>query len=43
MGQVLFVLDQLTPAFTNATASGVWSITNGTGTASITAGGVVKV
>ena len=30
-----------TPAFTDATAGGTWSITNGTGTASITAGGVV--
>ena len=30
-----------TPAFTDATAGGTWSITNGTGTATITAGGVV--
>ncbi|HOZ76948.1 MAG TPA: proprotein convertase P-domain-containing protein [Ferruginibacter sp.] len=30
-----------TPAFTNATAGGVWSIISGTGTASITIGGVV--
>ena len=30
-----------TPAFTNATAGGTWSITNGTGSATITAGGVV--
>lgn len=29
-----------TPAFTNTTVGGVWSITNGTGSASITAGGV---
>ncbi len=29
-----------TPAFTDATAGGTWSITNGTGAASITAGGV---
>ena len=31
-----------TPPFTDATAGGVWSVTNGTGSASITAGGVVK-
>lgn len=30
-----------TPAFTNSTAGGTWSITNGTGSATITAGGVV--
>lgn len=30
-----------TPAFTNATAGGTWSITNGTGSATISAGGVV--
>jgi|GEM_PF-1000908 len=30
-----------TPAFTNAIPGGVWSIINGTGTASITTGGVV--
>ena len=30
-----------TPAFTDATAGGTWSITNGTGTASITSAGVV--
>ena len=30
-----------TPAFTNATPGGTWSITNGTGTASIDANGVV--
>lgn len=30
-----------TPAFTNSTPGGVWSIINGTGTASITAGGIV--
>lgn len=29
------------PAFTNATAGGTWSITNGTGSATISAGGVV--
>ena len=34
-------VNQQTPAFTNATAGGTWSITNGTGTASIDAGGVV--
>lgn len=31
-----------TPAFTDATAGGVWSITNGTGAATITAGGVAS-
>ena len=31
----------LTPAFTDATPGGVWSVTPGTGTASITANGVV--
>lgn len=30
-----------TPAFTNATAGGTWSIVNGTGTATISAGGIV--
>ena len=30
-----------TPAFTDATAGGTWSITNGTGSATISAGGVV--
>ncbi len=30
-----------TPAFTNASGGGTWSITNGTGSATITAGGVV--
>jgi len=30
-----------TPAFTDATPGGVWSIANGTGTATITAGGIV--
>jgi len=30
-----------TPAFTNATAGGTWSVTPGTGTASISAGGVL--
>jgi hypothetical protein len=30
-----------TPAFTNATPGGTWSITNGTGSASITSGGIV--
>lgn len=30
-----------TPAFTNATGGGTWSITNGTGSATISAGGVV--
>jgi len=30
-----------TPAFTNATAGGTWSVTNGTGTATINAGGVL--
>src|SRR6185503_10595467 len=30
-----------TPAFTDVTAGGTWSITNGTGSATITAGGVV--
>ena len=30
-----------TPAFTDATASGTWSILNGTGSATITSGGVV--
>ena len=34
-------LNTSTPAFTNTTIGGIWSITNGTGTASITAGGVV--
>ncbi|WP_264522348.1 fibronectin type III domain-containing protein [Flavobacterium sp. N1994] len=30
-----------TPAFTNPNAGGTWSVTNGTGTATITAGGVL--
>lgn len=31
-----------TPAFTNPNAGGTWSVTNGTGTANITAGGVLN-
>ncbi len=34
-------VNAITPAFTDATAGGVWSIQNGTGTAIITQGGVV--
>src|SRR5690606_1403176 len=34
-------LNSTTPAFTNATPGGTWSITNGTGSATITTGGVV--
>jgi hypothetical protein len=40
-GEAEVCVNLTTPAFTNATAGGVWSITNGTGTASITTGGIV--
>ena len=40
-GALSVCVNSTTPVFTNATPSGVWSIINGTGTASITAGGVV--
>ncbi|MFT3680741.1 MAG: Ig-like domain-containing protein [Ferruginibacter sp.] len=40
-GTTAVCVNAQTPAFTNATAGGSWSIINGTGTASITSGGVV--
>jgi subtilisin-like proprotein convertase family protein len=40
-GAAAVCVDATTPVFTNATPGGVWSIINGTGTASITAGGIV--
>jgi subtilisin-like proprotein convertase family protein len=40
-GAATVCVNSATAAFTNATAGGVWSILNGTGTASITPGGIV--
>ena len=40
-GATAVCLNSSTPAFTDSPVGGIWSITNGTGTASITAGGVV--
>ena len=40
-GQQQYVSAHQPPAFTDATAGGTWSITNGTGTASISAARVV--
>lgn len=41
-GAVAICLGVNSPAFTNASSGGIWSITNGTGTATITTGGVVS-
>jgi len=40
-GAISVCVNTMTPAFTDATSGGVWSITAGTGTASITASGIV--
>ncbi|MBL0357018.1 MAG: Ig-like domain-containing protein [Chitinophagaceae bacterium] len=40
-GAATVCVNSTTPAFTNATAGGVWSILNGTGTASVNVGGIV--
>ena len=40
-GAATVCIGSATPAFTDATAGGTWSILNGTGSATITAGGVV--
>jgi len=40
-GSSTVCVNATTPAFTDATSGGTWSITNGTGTATITSGGIV--